>query len=211
MLAILVHLPRPPPSDTSFWVVLLGRKSFPQYWFRIWSNGLFATSCGVLALLLITAELEPVSTAPCTKSFSPFREHKKTESWMQVARRADASEEKCLALECCGLAHDLRLSLIFGIFPCVDISVYSQEQRVCRCMGKLLCSSCALNVRLCPPISHLAYLVITVSRSTVLYCPCPHADRAIQKRYTLLHSWMKVSTMILNAMHGSFMPLTDLS
>lgn len=52
-----------------------------------------------------------------------------------MARRADASGEKYLALECCGLAHDLRLSLIFGIFRCVGLSIYSQEWTVC---GKIV-------------------------------------------------------------------------
>lgn len=67
---------------------------------------------------------------------------------MQGARRASASGEKYLALECHGLAYDLRLSLIFGIFPCLDISIYSQEWTVHGGTGKLLCSACALNVRL---------------------------------------------------------------
>lgn len=162
-----------------FWLVLLGTKIFPQYWFRIWSNCLHVWFPGVIALLLIAAALESVSTGPGQSPFHCSGGHKKIWSWMQVARRAGASGEKCLAVEYCGLAHDLRLSLIFGILPCVDVSIYSQEPTVCGCMGKLLCTACALNARLCLLISHLAYLVITVSHSTVLYCahPYPHTVR----------------------------------
>lgn len=94
MLAILLHLPNPPSADTLFWLELLGTKSFLQYLFRIWSNCLPVSSPRVLALLLLTAVLNSVSTAPWTKSFSSFREHKETGSWMQVATRAGALGEK---------------------------------------------------------------------------------------------------------------------
>lgn len=183
MLAILLHLPNPPSADTLFWLELLGTKSFLQYLFRMWSNCLPVSSPRVLALLLVTAVLKSVSTAPWTKSFSHLSGNtKKPGAGCKWPQEQAPWEKKCLALQCCGLAHDLRLSLIFGIFPCVDISMYSQEETVCGYMGKLLCSACALNIRLCHPISHLAYLIITVSHSTVLCCPHPHPHRAIQKK-----------------------------
>lgn len=56
MLAILLHLPNPPPADPWYWLVLLGTKIFVlQYWFRLWTNCPPVSFPGVLALLLITA------------------------------------------------------------------------------------------------------------------------------------------------------------
>lgn len=146
--------------------MLLGTKPFLQYWFRLWSSCLPVSFSGVVALLLITAAW--------TKSFFIIQGDKGTGSWMQVARRADASGEKYLALECCGLAHDLRPSLISGIFTCVGLSVYSQEWTVCGYMESHFVSACALNECIWPPTSHLAYPVIPVPLSTAMFCPHPH-------------------------------------
>lgn len=81
-----------------------------------------------------------------------------------------APQEKKMSPECCGLACDLRISPVFVVFPCVDMSVLSQEWIVYGCLGKLLCSVCALNtckILFSTPTFQLICPVITVSHSTV--------------------------------------------
>lgn len=108
---------------------------------------------------------------------------------------------------------------VSGISPCVDMSMLSQEWIVCRCLGKLLCSVCALNTcktaKLCfrlPPFTWRP--VIAASHSTGFCCSHPYPHRAIQKWQKSINSLMKMFTMTLNVrqcMHINLMSLPDSS
>lgn len=109
--------------------------------------------------------------------------------WMQVARRAGATGEKYLG--CCGLAHDLGLSLIFGIFTCGFIHIFTEVDSVWL-HGELFCSAHALNVFTVPAFSWHIGNPCAPQHSSVL------STQQIQR---LLRSCMKVPTMLMSAMH----------
>lgn len=132
--------------------MLLGTKTFLQYWFRLWSNCLPVSFPRVLALLLIAAAW--------TKSFiiiqgaqrnwdldasgqkSRRLRRKISGTWMMWLGSWSETIPYFWHVHMCGLIH---------VFTGVD-SAWVR--------GKSLCSAHALNVNICPPTSHLAYPVI---------------------------------------------------
>lgn len=113
--------------------------------------------------------------------FFSMRKKKGSGSWMQVTRGVDTWGKKCLAIECYGLAMSWDSPYYWHIPMCGYIHIFTETDSV-RLYGKFsLQCLCSWYKTLSSCLSPV-YLVITVSHSTLLYCPHPHSHRAIQKR-----------------------------